>query len=132
MPKAIDYLGSLVPGGWPALRARNRELALQARGLLCEVAGTLPPCPDGMVGSIASVVLPDGLTNDIGWRRPDPLQARLYERWGVEVPVMSWPAPPRRLLRISAQLYNRHDHYTRLAEALGKELADEYRGAQPA
>jgi isopenicillin-N epimerase len=125
VPRAIDYLGSLLPGGWPALRARNRALALQARRLLCEVTGTAPPCPDEMIGSIASVPLPDGVTSGIGWRRPDPLQARLYDRWGIEVPVMSWPAPPRRLIRISAQLYNDGAHYARLAEALRKELADE-------
>jgi isopenicillin-N epimerase len=125
VPKAIEYLGSLVPGGWPALRARNRALALEGRRLLCAAAGTAPPCPDEMVGSIASVRLPDGLTREIGWRRPDPLQGRLYERWGIEVPVMSWPAAPRRLIRISAQLYNSREHYTRLADALRKELADE-------
>jgi isopenicillin-N epimerase len=125
VPKSIEYVGSLVPGGWPALRARNRELALEARRLLCEVAGTGPLCPDEMVGSIASVRLPDGLTANIAWRRPDPVQARLYERWGIEVPVMSWPAAPRRLIRISVQLYNSRAHYARLAEALRKELADE-------
>jgi isopenicillin-N epimerase len=75
-----------------------------------------------MVGSIASVRLPDG-TGEVGGRRPDPLQARLYEGWDLEVPVMSWPAPPRRLVRNSAQLYNRRDHYERRAEALRKELA---------
>jgi isopenicillin-N epimerase len=75
-----------------------------------------------MVGSLAAVRLPDG-TTDVGWRRPDPLQARLYEGWSIEVPVMSWPAAPRRLVRISAQLYNRYQHYERLAEALRKELA---------
>jgi isopenicillin-N epimerase len=125
VPKAIEYLGSLVAGGWPALRARNRDLALEARRLLCEVAGTPPPCPDMMVGSIASVRLPDGLTTDIGWRRPDPLQGRLYDRWGIEVPVMSWRAAPQRLIRISAQLYNSREDYARLAEALRKELANE-------
>lgn len=36
---------------------------------------------------------------------------------------MSWPAPPRRLIRISAQLYNTREDYVRLAEALTKELA---------
>jgi isopenicillin-N epimerase len=36
--------------------------------------------------------------------------------------VMSWPAAPRRLVRISAQLYNRREHYERLAQALDKEL----------
>ena len=121
VPRAIEYLGTLVPGGWPALMARNRALALDARRLLCAAAGTPPPCPDDMVGSLASVRLPDG-TAEVGWRRPDPLQQRLFEDWRIEVPVMSWPAAPRRLVRISAQLYNRPEHYERLAQALGKEL----------
>jgi isopenicillin-N epimerase len=121
VPKAIEYLGGLVEGGWPALMARNRALALDGRRLLCEATGTAPSCPDAMIGSIASISLPDG-TTDVGWRRPDPLQARLYESWSIEVPVMSWPAAPRRLVRISAQLYNRREHYERLAEALRKEL----------
>jgi len=125
VPRAIEYLGSLVPGGWPALMARNHALALEARRLVCAAAGTPPPCPDDMVGSLASTVLPDGPTRDIGWRRPDPIQRRLFDGWGIEVPVMSWPAAPRRLVRISAQLYNRIDHYATLADALSKELAGE-------
>ena len=125
VPKAIEYLGSLVPGGWPALMARNRRAALDARALLCAAAGTPPPCPDAMIGSLASIVLPDGPPSDIGWRRPDPIQARLFDGWRIEVPVMSWPEPPRRLIRISAQLYNHSEQYARLADALRKELAAE-------
>jgi isopenicillin-N epimerase len=125
VPRAIEYLGSLLPGGWPAVMVRNHELALNARRLLCAAVATAPPCPDDMVGSLASVVLPDGRTTDIGWRRPDPLQRQLLEGWGIEVPVMSWPAPPRRLIRVSAQLYNRPADYARLAAAIGKELAAE-------
>jgi isopenicillin-N epimerase len=114
-----------VPGGWPVLMARNRRLALDARALLCAAAGTEPPCPDGMVGALGSTVLPDGPPADIGWRRPDPIQARLFDTWRIEVPVMSWPEPPRRLVRISAQLYNTPEQYARLAEALRHELAAE-------
>jgi isopenicillin-N epimerase len=125
VPRAIDYLGALLPGGWPALMARNRRLALEGRRLLGAAAGTPPPCPDAMVGSLASIVLPDGPTSEIGWRRPDPLQSRLFEGRGLEVPVISWPAAPGRLIRISAQLYNRHDHYATLADAVGKELMAE-------
>jgi isopenicillin-N epimerase len=125
VPKAIDYVGSLVPGGWPAVMATNRALALEARALVCAAAGTAPPCPEGMVGSIASIVLPDGPTSDIAWRRPDPIQQRLFDTWRTEVPVMSWPAAPHRLIRVSAQLYNERGQYERLAEALGKELAAE-------
>jgi isopenicillin-N epimerase len=125
VPKAIDYVGSLLPGGWPAVMQRNRALALEARDRLCAVAGTPPPCPDAMVSSIASVILPDGLTTEIGWRRPDPIQSRLFDQWNIEVPVMTWPSAPHRLIRVSAQLYNSPDHYVRLAEALDKELAAE-------
>ncbi len=125
VPKAIEYVGSLVPGGWPAVMARNHDLALDARRLLCETAGTVPACPDAMIGSLASIVLPDGATTDVFWRNPDPLQKALFDGWGIEVPVMSWPAAPRRLVRVSAQLYNDRAHYARLAEALGKALAAE-------
>ena len=125
VPMAIEYLGGLIPGGWPALMARNHAVALDARRLLCAAAGTPPPCPDQMLGSLASVVLPDSTTTETGWRVRDPIQGRLFDGWGIEVPIMRWPAPPRRLLRISAQLYNSPDQYARLADALGKELAAE-------
>jgi isopenicillin-N epimerase len=124
VPAALEYMGALLPGGWPAVMARNRALALEARARLCAAAGTAPACPAAMIGSLASVRQPDGIA-EVGWRRPDPLQRRLFEGWGIEVPVMTWPAAPRRVIRISAQLYNRPEHYARLAEALGKELAAE-------
>ena len=128
VPRAIEYLGSLLPGGWPELMARNRALALEARRLLCAAVGSAPPCPDEMVGALASIILPAGPTTEIGWRRPDPLQGRLWDGWGIEVPVMSWPAAPRRLVRISAQLYNAPADFERLAEALRRELAAEPNG----
>ena len=47
-----------------------------------------------------------------------PVQAELLERFGIEVPLYQWPALPRRLLRMSAQVYNSPGQYERLAEAL--------------
>ena len=79
---AIDYLGSLLPGGWPALMAQNRALAREARDILCAAAGTPPVCPDEMVGSIASVRLPDSPLKKPAWRQPDPLQPRLFGELG--------------------------------------------------
>ena len=125
VPKAIAYMGSLVSGGWPALMARNRALALAARELLCAAAGSAPPSPGGMIGSLASIVLPDSPTVETGWRIRDPIQGRLFDDWGIELPIMRWPTPPKRLLRISVQLYNTPGQYVRLAEALRKELAAE-------
>jgi isopenicillin-N epimerase len=125
VPRALEYMGSLLPGGWPAVMTRNRALALDARRLLCGALGIAPPSPDEMIGSLASIPLPHGLAPDIGWRHPDPIQPRLYDGWGIEVPVHSWPRPPRRMVRISAQLYNRREDYARLADALVKCLAAE-------
>lgn len=125
VPRAIEYLGGLVEGGWPALMARNRALALEARRLLCAATGTAPACPDEMVGSLAAVILPDSVRTETGWRVPDPLQARLFGAHRIEVPIMRWPAPPRRLVRVSCQLYNDASQYARLADALRKELAAE-------
>jgi isopenicillin-N epimerase len=127
VPKAIEYVGGLLPGGWPAVMARNRALALEARGLLCAVAGPAPACPDEMIGSIASVRLPESPLKNPTWRQADPLQPRLFEGWGIEVPIMRWPGPPHRVIRVSAQLYNHRAQYARLADALAKELAAEPR-----
>jgi len=127
VPKAIEYVGGLLPRGWPAVMARNRALALEARRLLCAAAGTAPACPDEMIGSIASVRLPESPLKNPAWRQADPLQPRLFEGWGIEVPIMRWPGPPHRVIRVSAQLYNHRAQYARLADALAKELTAEPR-----
>ncbi|HLE43012.1 MAG TPA: hypothetical protein VJB36_03265 [Methylomirabilota bacterium] len=51
-------------------------------------------------------------------REPVRFQDALFERFAIEVPVMAWPAPPRRLIRVSAQLYDTPGDYERLAGAL--------------
>lgn len=119
VPAAIDFMDSLLPGGWDALRARNRALVLAGRRRLCAALGRPPPCPDEMIGSIASVALPDGRGGPpASPLYADPLQDVLLRHWGIEVPVIPWPAPPARLIRISGQAYNTPAQYLRLAEAL--------------
>jgi isopenicillin-N epimerase len=72
-----------------------------------------------MIGSLASLPIADGSPEPpTSALYCDPLQDALRERAGIEVPIIPWPAPPRRLLRISAQLYNTAADYERLAEAL--------------
>jgi isopenicillin-N epimerase len=49
----------------------------------------------------------------------DPLHDALFRDHRIEVPVLTCPAHPGRLLRISAQAYNAIGDYERLAAALG-------------
>lgn len=124
VPEAIRYMGMLLPGGWPELMARNRGLALTARRKLCDALGVPPPCPDTMIGALAAIPLPDATRPaSASAPRRDPLQEALFERFGIEVPVALWPAAPKRLIRISAQLYNTPADYDRLAAALTALLA---------
>jgi isopenicillin-N epimerase len=119
VPAAIAEIGSMVEGGWGEVLRRNHDLAVAARELLCEVLEIDPACPDSMVGSLATIVLPDsagGEKRDAFSR--DALQDALYREWSIEVPVIPWPSPPGRLLRISAQLYNSIGQYEYLAQAL--------------
>jgi isopenicillin-N epimerase len=129
VPAALRHLGALLPGGWPAIMAHNRSLALEARGVLCQALGVAPPCPDGMLGSLVSLPLPplrlmpeprpgDPRISPLA-PGPDPLQDELLFRHGFELPIIPWPAAPSgRLMRVSAQLYKDVDEYRRLAELL--------------
>ncbi|MBM4396105.1 MAG: hypothetical protein FJ087_10480 [Deltaproteobacteria bacterium] len=119
VPDAIAFLGGLLPGGWPELMRLNRDKALRARDLLRDALGVEAPCPDSMIGAMAALPLPDRGPDEVA-RLPhiDPLQDELWARFRVEVPVMPWPAPPRRVIRVSAQAYNADEDYEPLAEAL--------------
>jgi isopenicillin-N epimerase len=125
VPEALRFIGSLLPGGWPEVMSRNRELALAGRKLLCQALNINPPCPDEFIGSMASVPVPDAAGEarpSVGPLASDPLQEQLRTDYGIEVPVIPWPAPPKRLLRISAQLYNSLPQYKFLTGALVKCL----------
>ena len=118
IPAALDFLSHLLPGGIPALMAHNRSLALRARDLLCNVLGTAAPCPDSMIGSLASIVLPPLEREPVGVLGLDPLQLELWERWRVEIPVMRWASPRLRMLRVSPQAYNSFEQYEYLGHAV--------------
>jgi isopenicillin-N epimerase len=120
VPAALAFLESLSHDGLRGVAKANRSLAILGRTLLLEALGIPPPAPEGMLGSMAAVPLPDG-DPGVAWRVLDPLQDRLLGVHGIEVPVIAWPAAPRRLLRISAQAYNSIGDYERLATALRAE-----------
>jgi isopenicillin-N epimerase len=120
IPYALRYLDGIVPGGFAALIPMNHALALEARRILADRLDVEHPCPDDMVGSMAALPLPDGSAVDA-----ESLHKTLQERWRIEVPVFTWPAAPKRLVRVSAQIYNHRAQYERLADALTNELARE-------
>ena len=130
VPAAIEFGASLLDGGWPALRDRNREVALRGRDLLCSTLGIDAAAPDTMLGSMATVALPleprpappdDGITDDA-------LHAAL-EGQGIQVMVAPWPIRPdggrwRRVIRVSAPAYVAVEDIERLARALPAALAE--------
>jgi isopenicillin-N epimerase len=122
--EALRFMGGLLPGGWPEIMTRNRALALSAQKILCKTFAIGAPCPEECIGSMAAVPLPDNPPGQ--WPTAphfqDPLQEALLAGHGIEVPVIPWPGYPRRLLRISAQLYNSPQEYQLLAEALPDAL----------
>ena len=128
VPAAIDYMDSLLPGGWAELRARNHALACDARRILCEMLEVEPPCPEEMLGSMAAIVLEkDAAREDEPSTRAvppddDPLEKTLFERHRIVVPVFRWRSPRVRILRISAQIYNEASEYRRLGEIVSAEL----------
>ncbi len=116
---AIRVMEGMLPGGWDEIRRHNRRLALEGRKIVCDALAIEEPCPEAMIGSLASMPLPDGkASTSEGPFSIDPLQNRLLDEWRIEVPVIGWPSHPRRLLRISSQLYNSRDQYLYLAQAL--------------
>jgi isopenicillin-N epimerase len=132
IPAAIDGLGEMLHGGWPALIANNRQLVISARDILAEALHTTVQAPNSMTGSMASLRLPGG-----PWpraevtRRMAMIDAAMRGR-RFEVPLIVWPPPwlidsgdlPEStefdlLVRISAQAYNYLGQYERLASILG-------------
>ncbi|NQT41035.1 MAG: aminotransferase class V-fold PLP-dependent enzyme [Planctomycetes bacterium] len=128
VPEAIRFLRTLgKDGGIETVMQRNRQLALAGRRILCDRLPLEPVCADDMIGSMVAIRLPDDPNP-----RFDPatspnavlqIHSDLLHRFAIEVPVYPWPAPPGRLLRISAQAYNTAGQYEQLADALGVLLA---------
>ncbi len=107
VPAALDFMGSLVDGGWPALMALNHAEAVAARAVLLEAFPQELPCPPQLLGSMASVVM-EGAPEDLG--------DRLFNDFQVEVPVI--PFAGKTLVRVSLQRHVRPGDVPALARAL--------------
>ncbi|SPE61269.1 Aminotransferase class V (fragment) [Verrucomicrobia bacterium] len=116
--RAIDFMGKLLPGGWVELRRRNHQLAVRARRLLCESLNVPSPCPERLLGSMATLPLPEPFQGRPKAGKLDAEQLLLYDQFGIEVPFVRLGAPERRWVRVSAQIYNSLADYEYLARAL--------------
>ena len=124
VPHSLRFLAGLLPGGWVSIVQRNHELALEARDLLCATLQIEKPAPDAMLGAMAAVPLPDGMQSEAPSLYGDPLQDQLLFEHHIEVPIVPWPAPPKRVLRVSAAIYNVMEDYETLAKALASALSN--------
>ena len=121
VPLALDFLGGLYPGGMDEHRRKNRELVLAGRDIVADALGVEAPAPDEMIGSLAALPLPPGHGSQPSG--VDPLQQTLFHEYQIEAMLPHWPAEGRRLIRLSAQAYNRIEEYEALAIALKRELS---------
>ena len=115
VPEALRFIASLAEGGWPEVMRRNHALALRGRDILIDALQIEKPVPDEMLGSMAALPLSDG--------DADSLHDALLEQYSIEVPIVPWPEPPQRLVRVSAQMYNEEREYRLLADALARLIA---------
>jgi isopenicillin-N epimerase len=135
VPAALTFVGGLVEGGWPGAMARTHALALEARDALATVLGEAGGAtPDAMLGSMTAVTMPAGgplggpaVADQSSPLDADPLQTILFDRFGIELPIVGWPVPAvestepiRRVLRVSAALYTDRADIERLVDALGE------------
>lgn len=117
VPKAIEVVGGFVPGGWHEIRKRNRVRVLDARRMLCEMLDIAAPCPESMIGSMATLPLPGRFQGVSHTSRIAPEQTRLFEEFGIEVPFVKMGG--HRYFRISAHLHNSPEEYDYLGRVLG-------------
>ncbi len=120
--EAVRWMGSLLPDGWKGIRERNRQLAVTARRTLCEMLEVTAPCPEVMLGSLATLPLPAGIGGGPRTGKVDDEQARLFDEFGIEAPLIRMGRPETRWFRIAAQIYNSAAEFEYLGGAL-REMA---------
>lgn len=108
---AIDFVES---HDWAAMQATARRLALDTRRRVDELTGLQPISPDEpWIGQMAAIRLPDHV--DVV-----ALQATLFERHRIEVPLHRWSGIP--LLRVSFAGHSAPSDADALVGALSEEL----------
>ncbi|WP_442507647.1 aminotransferase class V-fold PLP-dependent enzyme [Novipirellula sp. SH528] len=121
LPRAIEFLSSFYPGGLDEWMQVNRNLAIDALGVLSRGLGIEVTTPAEMMGSLVTVPLPKR-DNSNASDNHNTLQSRLRQKYNIECPVFPGIQPGTHLLRIALQAYNDLDQVDRLVSALRHEL----------
>ncbi|MEE8497730.1 MAG: aminotransferase class V-fold PLP-dependent enzyme [Acidimicrobiia bacterium] len=119
VPKAIEVVGGMVEGGWPAIRKRNHRVALHMRDRLVEEFGLIPTASPDLTGSMVSFALPArwrGSSDSFEAARE--FQLRLNDEFGVVVAAATRRYSDDVFLRLSAHLHTAEDTVERLVSAL--------------
>lgn len=107
VPAAIDFQREY---GWPQARLACRALLREARNQVAEMMGQGHICPDSPAWWVQMAAVPLMACD------PLLLKARLWNEYGIEVPITAWRG--QNLLRISVQAYNEPTDVARLIAAL--------------
>jgi isopenicillin-N epimerase len=116
-PAALEFMAH---NRWDEVRAACHALAVETWGRLAALTKLPPLSDESWFEQMFAAPLPPCDTT--------ALQRRLYDEFGVEVPVYLWNRQP--LVRVSIQGYNTRQDADRLLRALAR-LLPEVRIAQP-
>lgn len=120
VPKAIEFMGNLLKGGWAELMANNHQLAVEGRQIISQIKGVTVPAPETMIGTMGVVILPKIIVPEKQIGLIPILQEILWQEFQIEVPIIPWPDPDQLLIRVSAQIYNTRSEYEYLAQSIEK------------
>jgi isopenicillin-N epimerase len=115
VPTAIDFMGSLLPGGWTELMAHNRSQILAMRQMLTQTLDLPIACPDSMVGSMVTLPI---AAQHLPVASAAELISKLWNDYQIELLATPFPDSSQYLLRLSSQIYNQPAEFERLAEVL--------------
>ncbi|KAF5454251.1 hypothetical protein F2P56_023930, partial [Juglans regia] len=128
VPKVLDFVNRF-EGGIEGIKKRNHDNAMEMGQMLAKAWGTNLGCPPEMCASMVMVGLPASLafSSDSDTLK---LRAHLRENFGVEVPLY-YRAPKdgevgviTGYARISYQVYNKFEDYTKFRDAINKLVCD--------
>lgn len=120
VPDTIDYMASLVEGGWSAIIQRNHQLAIHVRKSICKKLGVPIPYSDNFFGSMFTVPLGPMKIIDINNPKSSTLQIHefMVKRFGFGACVT--PFSDAHFLRVSCHLYNDASDYEKLGDAIAE------------